>query len=213
LNLAVRDRHVTADSALEWRSVKPFAGAHRRRELYLDLEQRKALLDAATGAVRDLIEAAALTGARAGELVSARRSAFDERTQSITFSGKTGSRVVPLAPAAVTLFARLAKSKLPTAYLLTRADGQPWAHSDWDELVREAAAAARVGKGTDAKPLPAGVCLYTLRHSWITAALLGGMSPLEVARLVGTSLAMIDRNYGHLANATARERLAKLTFL
>jgi integrase len=213
LNLAVRDRRVGADLAIEWGGVQAFKGASKRRDLYLDREQRAALVDAATGAVRDLIEAAALTGARPGELVAARRSAFDERTQSLSLSGKTGARVVPLAPAAVALFARLSKGKLPSAYLLTRDDGKPWSHSDWDELVREAAANARVGEGDYAKPLPAGVCLYTLRHSWITAALLGGISPLEVARMVGTSLTMIDRNYGHLAVATARERLAKVSML
>lgn len=148
--------------------------------------------------------AAALTGARAGELVSARRSAFDSRTGTITLSGKTGTRTVPLAPAAATLFTRLAKAKLPTAHLLTRDDGKPWGHSDWDELVREAAGRAK---------LPKGCCLYTLRHCWITEAISDGMSVLEVARLVGTSLTMVDRNYGHLVQSAARERLARLEIL
>ena len=58
--------------------------------------------------------------------------------------------------------------------LLVRDDGQPWAHSDWDELVSDAANAAK---------LPAGTCLYTLRHSWISTAPRGGMSTLEIARL------------------------------
>ena len=82
--------------------------------------------------------------------------------------------------------------------------GKPWGPSDWDKLVREAAARAN---------LPAGVCLYTLRHSWITTAILEGLTPLEVARLVGTSLAMIDKHYGHLAQTAAKERLAKVSFI
>ena len=114
------------------------------------------------------------------------------------------AETVTLSPASVALFERLAKGKLPAAYLLVRDDGQPWAHSDWDELVREAA--ARAG-------LPAGTCLYSLRHSWITAAITEGMSPLEVSRLVGTSLRMIDKNYGHLALAKTRERLAAVAML
>jgi integrase len=154
-----------------------------------------------------------LTGCRAGELVSARVSQFDARTASLTVTGKTGTRTFPLAPPAVTLFKRLAKDKLPAAYLLTRDDGEPWGHSDWDERVRAAAAAARVGEGKDAKPLPAGVCLYTLRHSFITTALVEGLSPLEVSRIVGTSLRMIDLTYGHLAQASARERLAAVQLL
>jgi integrase len=204
LNFAVSERYVSADAAREWRDVQPFEGVSKRRSLYMDLTERRALLKAAQGAVRDLIEAAMVTGARPGELVSARRSAFDARTRAITFTGKTGTRETVLSPAAVTLFERLAKNKLPSAYLLTRDDGKPWAHSDWDELVRDAAAKAELPKGT---------VLYTCRHSWITQAITEGMSALEVARLVGTSLAMIDKNYGHLAQSAARERLAKVTMV
>ena len=39
------------------------------------------------------------------------------------------------------------------------------------------------------------------------------MPTLDVARLVGTSLAMIEKHYGHLALSTARERLAKVQLL
>jgi integrase len=204
LNLAVRERNVVSSQAQEWRDVKPFKNAGTRRDLFLDLEQRRALLDACEGAVRDLIEAVMVTGSRAGELTSALRRQFDARTGSITLSGKTGPRTVPLAPAGVTLLTRLAKSKLPNARLLVRDDGEPWAHSDWDELVRDAAKKAK---------LPTGVCLYTLRHSFITTALTSGMSTLDVARLVGTSLAMIDKHYGHLVSSAARERLALVAFV
>jgi integrase len=201
LNLAVTHRQVSPAAAQEWRDVKPYKDASKRRDLYLDLRQRKALLSKAPGAIRDLIEAALLTGARAGELVSATRGQFDERTGSMTFRGKTGTRTVPLSPAAVSLFKRLSRGKLPAARLLVRDDGKPWAHSDWDELVRAAAAAAKLPKGT---------CLYTLRHSFITAAITGGMTTLDVARLVGTSVMMIEKHYGHLVASAARERLARL---
>jgi integrase len=204
LNLAVRERNVVAAQGQEWRDVKPLPGASNRRDLYLDLAQRRALLAASQGAIRNLIEAVMLTGARAGELVNARRSQFDARTGSITLSGKTGSRTIPLSRPAVVLFARLAKSKLPAALLLTRDDGKPWAHSDWDELVRQAASSAKLPKGT---------CLYTLRHSFVTTALTGGLATLDVARLVGTSVTMIEKHYGHLVASAARERLAQVTFV
>lgn len=208
LNLAVRERNVVATQAQEWREVKPLPGGKNRRDLFLDLAQRRALLDQCAGSLRDLIEAAALTGARAGELVKARRKQFDERTQSITFIGKTGTRTIPLAPAAVVLFARRSKDKLPAAFLLTRDDGVRWSHSDWDELVRDAA--KRAGLPCEPKT---GVCMYTLRHSWITEALTQGMTTLDVARLVGTSVMMIEKHYGHLVVSAARDRLAKVTLL
>lgn len=57
-----------ADRAQEWRSVERFKNADHRRDLYLDLKQRRALLKAAKAAVKDLIEGAALTACRAREL-------------------------------------------------------------------------------------------------------------------------------------------------
>jgi integrase len=40
---------------------------------------------------------------------------------------------------------------------------------------------------------------YCLRHTFATEALAAGISTFELARLMGTSVAMIDRTYGHLA--------------
>lgn len=206
LNLAVKNhRSIHPIAKREWAEVTPYADATQRRSLFLDLRQRRKLLDAAGGsALHDLMEAAALTGARAGELVNATRGQFDARLKSISFKGKTGARTIPLSAPAVTLFKRLAKNKLPAAPLLTRDDGKPWAHSDWDELVRAAAEKAK---------LPKGVCLYTLRHSFVTQAITGGMSTLDVARLCGTSVGMIEKHYGHLVASSARERLSKVTML
>jgi integrase len=201
LNLAVANRLVTASAVQEWRDVKPYKNAGKRRDLYLDLKQRRALLAKTEGALKDLLEAAMLTGARAGELVKATRGQFDARTGCISFKGKTGPRTVPLSTPALTLFKRLAESKLPAARLLVRDDGKPWAHSDWDELVRDAAKAAE---------LPEKTCLYTMRHSFITQAIQDGLSILDVARLVGTSVMMIEKHYGHLVHDVARERLAKV---
>jgi integrase len=204
LNLAVANRRVHADRAHEWRDVKAYTNATQRRTLFLDLRQRRKLLDTVQGALRDLMEAAALTGARAGELTGATRSQFDARLKTITFKGKVGARTIPLSPAALRLFKRLAQSKLPNTHLLTRDDGKPWGHSDWDELVRAAAEQAK---------LPAGVCLYTLRHSFITQAITDGMTTLDVARLCGTSVGMIEKHYGHLVADAARKRLAAVTML
>ena len=204
LNLAVANRLVHPIAAREWGDVQAFANAGQRRTLFLDLKQRRRLLGVTQGALRDLIEAATLTGARAGELVNATRGQFDARVKSITFKGKVGARTIPLAAAAIALFKRLAKGKLPTAPLLTRDDGKQWGHSDWDQLVKAAGAKAK---------LPVGVCLYTLRHSFITQAITGGMTTLDVARLCGTSVGMIEKHYGHLVASSARKRLAAITML
>ena len=205
LNLAVKNRLIDAGHAIEWKvEVMPYS--FKRRTLYLDKKQRRALLAAAgEGAFRDLLEAAALTGARPGEIVGAQVRQFDARSGSMTFIGKTRVKVeprtVPIAPAAVALFKRRAKGRKADELLFTRDDGAAWSRSDWDQLVRGAATAAK---------LPAGVVLYTLRHSWITQAIQSGMNTLDAAKLSGTGLKMIEEHYGHLVAGAARARLGKL---
>lgn len=205
LNLAVKNRQAPDELGMDLRArVEPHKGAKNRRKLYLNLKQRRALLKAARGAVRDLIEAAILTGARAGELVNATAEQFD--APNMTFIGKTGTRTVRLSPAAVKLYTRLAKGKAPADRLLTRDDGKPWAHSDWDELVREAARKAKLP--TERRT---GVCLYVLRHSFITEAVTKeGVSILDVSLYVGTSLRMVGEFYGQ---NSGDDRLAKVTML
>jgi integrase len=200
LNLAVAHNRVGASVAQQWKAVKPHKGADNRRTLYLDRDQRRALVDQAEGELRDFILAAMLTGARPGELASLRRRDFDHRTGTVQFAGKTGTRTVPLADDAVALFKRCAQGKTPDAPLLANG-GKPWQRHQWDKGIRAAAKRAN---------LPTGTVAYTLRHSWITEALMGGMSTLEVARLTGTSLAMIERHYGHLVAESARGRLASV---
>jgi integrase len=204
LNYGVLHRRVAASAAIEWKAVKNHKDADGCRETFLDLKQRRALVDAATGNARDLIEAAALTGARPGELISIKVRDFDERTCTATFKGKTGTRTIPISDAAGALFKRASRSKLPAALMFAKDDGTPWIGWDWAEAVREAA--ARAGS-------PAGVVLYTLRHSWITEALRSGMATLDVARLTGTSLQMSQDHYGHLVADSARERLAQVVMV
>jgi len=204
LNHAVARRKVSPDLAFEWNAVKPLKDAGQRRSLYLEREQRRALLEAAEGPVRDLIECVALTGCRPGDPSLCLRSDYDGRTASVRFRSKDHDRKIPLSPAATALFDRLAKGKLPKAHLFTQDGKKVWTPTDWSELVRDAA--ARAG-------LPAGVTLYTLRHCWITDAIVGGMDLLTVAKLAGTSLAMIEKHYGHLVQGAARDKLAQVQFL
>ncbi len=204
LNHAVKKKFVTPDKVTEWEGVQPEQGADNRRDLYLDRKQRGAFLKATEGPLRDIVECVALTGCRPGDPAAALRKHYDGKSGSVTFTTKGHVRTIPLSPAAIALFDRLAKGKQPSAHLFTREDGKPWRPYDWHDGIREAANKAK---------LPRETVLYTLRHSWITDAIGGGMDPLTVAKLVGTSLAMIESNYGHLRDKAARESLAKLRFV
>ena len=51
---------------------------------------------------------------------------------------------------------------------------------------------------------------YHLRHTFATEGLAAGVSIFELARLMGTSVAMIDRTYGHLAREAEDSIRARL---
>lgn len=203
LNRAVSRREIPHERALEWGAIKPYKDVEGRRELYLDLEQRRAFLDAMRGDMRDLAQCVALTGCRPGDPAVMLRKDYDHRTGSATFRTKTKARTIPVSPAAKELLDRMSKGKLPAAHMFTNG-GDPWTAQAWASLTK--AAAKKAG-------LPAETVLYTLRHSWITDAIVGGMDIVTVAKLTGTSLAMIQKHYGHLVHGAARAKLAGLVFV
>jgi hypothetical protein len=55
--------------------------------------------------------------------------------------------------------------------------------------------------------------LYDLRHTHATFALRAGVPVFAVSRFIGTSIAMIDRHYGHLANDSREHAVALLDAL
>lgn len=203
LNRAVKDRDIPKTRALEWESIEPYRDADGKREIYLDREQRRALLDAADPDLRDFLTCIALTGCRPGDPATMLRKDYDPRTKTVTFRTKTGERKIPISDQAKALFDRMAKGKLPGAHMFTNS-GRQWQSQTWAWRVKDAVAAAK---------LPADTVAYALRHSWITDAIGGGMDPLTVARLVGTSIEMIQKHYGHLVDAAARDKLAAISFV
>jgi len=185
-----------------WAKVSPFQNVAKSRRVFLTLEQRRRLLDHTDGAFRDLLEAAMLTGARYGELRQLRVEDFDKAARRLEIhKGKTGVRTVALSAAAHAFFARISKDKLPQAALLPRPDGQPWAHSDQDELMRAAVKKAKLPKET---------VFYTLRHTFIATALKGGIDIASIAKNCGTSVRIIERNYAKFIPEDVGEQLNKV---
>jgi integrase len=56
-------------------------------------------------------------------------------------------------------------------------------------------------------------CLYDLRHTYATFALRAGIPVFAVSRFMGTSIAMIDRHYGHLAHDSREHAVSLLDAL
>lgn len=188
-------------STLAWDKTKKFKDVDRARTEYLKQYQQQALINATSGAFRDLVVSGALTGARYGELCALRVKDLDKDAKILHIrEGKTGERIIPLTPDMLKHFSKLATDKLPEAHLLTKDDGKPWAHSDQDKLMREAVKKAGLKRA---------VVFYTLRHTFIAQAIGAGLDIYSIAAITGTSIPMIEKHYGKLLKERVRDAMEK----
>lgn len=201
LNMAYRMGLVS--STAQWDRVESFQMVGRRRERFLTVAERNKLIDAASPALTRLLLAVLETAARPGELASATVGDLDP-AGLLSVDGKTGQRVIPLSPKALAHLKSCAGSRPMDARLLTRPDGNPWTRFDWRDEMKEARKTAG---------LPDDVVLYNLRHVAISEMLIGGVDLMSVARIAGTSVAMIQRHYGHLVKDEIVAKLAQIKML
>ena len=201
LSLAHQNRLVDRDDA--WNFVKPFSKvAARRQNAFLNQDERKALIDACPPDLADLCRSALLTGARPGELATLKVKDFNKSHGTLELSGKTGTRVSTISSAAIDFFTRLGTGKLPNAPLLATSFGQHWNKDSWKKPLKEAVIQAG---------LPGTVVLYSLRHTAISEMMMAGIDVFTVAKLTGTSVAMIEKNYGHLNKDAVKAKLDRMT--
>lgn len=202
LNHAHEQDYVTSDHP--WRAaLRPIKDADSRRDLYLDRADRKKLIKAAPADAAVYLTGLSLVPLRPGALAALTVADYDKKLKTLRIGkDKNGAdRKIALPDETAAFFAENAKNKLPAAPLLARADGSAWNKDAWKWPVKDAAKAAK---------LPNTVTAYSLRHSTITDLIHGGLDALTVAQISGTSVAMIEKHYGHLTNAHARKALAML---
>jgi len=132
LILALADGHITTDAA--WKTkMRPLKDADRRRDVYLDLMQRRALIAKAPADLAVLMSALSLVPLRPGAMAALVAGNFVKRLSTLTIGkDKHGQeRKITLPPATATFFAEQGKDKLPNAPLLARADGSTWNKDAW----------------------------------------------------------------------------------
>lgn len=202
LNFAFAQGHVTTDAA--WREpLKAFKGASKRRGLYLDREQRRALISAAPPDLAIFLTGLATLPLRPGALAALQVKDFDPRLNVLTIGhDKSGrDRKIKLPPESAALLVSSTMQKDADAPLFTRQDGLAWSKDAWKWPIKRAVKAAG---------LPSSATAYTLRHSVISDLVHGGLDLLTVAQISGTSVAMIEKHYGHLRAEIAVSALASL---
>jgi integrase len=192
------------DTEAAWQeALRPIKNADKQRTLYLDRDQRRALLRHLPVDAEAFVRALCLLPLRPGAVAGLDVRDFDCRTSELTIgkdkSGKPRRILVPLD--AAKLLGSQTTNKLPGAALFMRSNGQRWNKETWKKPIAHAASEAN---------LPAGATAYTLRHSTITDLVTGGLPLLAVAQISDTSAEMIERHYGHLNADMAAQALAKL---
>jgi integrase len=160
-----------------------------------------------------LVVIAVETGLRPEEWVALERRDVDMAGQALTVQRKFANGVltpypktnrsrrrVPLTSRAVDVVEAL-PPRLDTKLVFPASEGgyiglDTWRTREWYPAL-EAAGIEQRGP-------------YCLRHTFATEALAAGVSTFELSRVMGTSVAMIDQRYGHLARdseASIRARL------
>lgn len=191
LNHAWRERRIASDDA--WRRVQPFREADAARPRYLTPDECRRLLNAAEGDFRTLVRAALLTGARYGELaaLTVRDFTADAGTLHIRKSKSGKDRHVILTDEGTAFFRSLTAGRPTAERLLLKDDGTRWGAAHQSRPMRDACEAARIEPP---------VSFHTLRHTWASLSVMGGMPLMVVAKNLGhADTRMVEKHYGHLA--------------
>jgi hypothetical protein len=145
LNLAHKDEWISRDSA--WRNkLKPIPTADKKRELYLDIDQRRAIVKSADPAIKDFIQGLCILPLRPGALAKLRACDFDKRLNQLMVNhDKTGARRLTLPDETADFIKRMAGNKIGNAYIFSSSDGKAWNKDKWKGPIRESVLAASAG--------------------------------------------------------------------
>jgi integrase len=110
-------------------------------------------------------------------------------------------RTITLNADAYIILERRCQGRDPNDHIFANGNGNPY---DRREIAQRFSTVRRKAS------VRASITLYSFRHLWISEMLMAGVDVLLVARMAGTSVAMIDRVYGHFRNQSYQEAQARL---
>jgi integrase len=182
-------------SNVAWsRRVRKFRNVASGRARYLTMEESRRFLDGCDDVFRPLARAALETGCRYSELARLEVSDFDKTsgTVHIRKSKAARQRRVVLTSAGTSFFSDLCAGRQLHELMFVKADGARWTHGAQGFYVREANR-----RGAINPP----VTFHTMRHTWASLAVMGGVPLTVVARNLGHSTTrMVETTYGHLGS-------------
>jgi site-specific recombinase XerD len=154
------------------------------------------------------------TGARTDELASCEVGDFLPRTRQIILGRHKRSRTqrlptirhITLNAQALEIFKSHCKGKDPSEKVFLNEERRPWTVRNMAKRFQRLKQIAKALKRT----IRDEITVYNFRHLWISEALMAGNDAVTVARMAGTSLAMIERVYGHFSNQHLQEAQERL---
>lgn len=162
-------------------------------------EQHKLLVSQAYPALADILTALWATGARPGALINA--TAADLRGDQIVLVNRPGAKVKKVVVYLSAALQGMVAGR--EGHLFKNENGEPWTLETLQRVLN------RLRSRCGCKH----VSLYSFRHAFAHRALAAGVPIADLAQLMSTSVAQIERTYGHLARQTDRLRasLAMMT--
>ncbi len=184
----------------EWKKIKPYKDVGRPRSVYLTEQQCRVLVENCSVPFKYLVEAAIHTGCRFGELIKAKVGDFDNEKALITVTGKTGNRNVYLSEEGLLFLQTQTSEKSDDDFIFQKNDGNSWGKSHQHRHIK---------KAVDVAGLPPETCFYSLRHAHVSLALLKGINVHILAKNLGNSASIIERNYAKFIESDRRAAIAK----
>jgi integrase len=183
LELAFQAGRISSNAV--WRRVKPLGNADAAKVRWLEPDEARRLVAACPDNFSDLVQAALLTGARYSELVRLQTADFDRKAGSILIrESKSGKpRHIPLNIEGVALFERLSHNRIGSLFPM-------WTSPSPHRAMTAACKGAKLDM----------IGFHGLRHTYCSLAIMGGMSTMTLARILGhRDTRMIEKHYGHLS--------------
>jgi integrase len=157
----------------------------------------------------DIIGIYYATGCRTHELIEACCGDFQPNVQTLVLGRHKRSRTlrepiprtITLNEEACAILARRCEGRPADAYIFPNRKGKPYTSVLLDDRF------ATLRKRAGVRPT---ITIYSCRHLWISEMLMAGVDVLLVARMAGTSVAMIERVYGHFRNQSYQDAQARL---
>ena len=191
LNYGYREGRITSDDG--WRRVRPFDNVVKARTRYLGHDEATRLLNACRPDFRELVRGALLTGMRYGEITRLRNQDFLGGSGTVLVQdSKTGHpRHVRLTDEGREFFEQITAGRPDTAPMFPKRNGKSWGTAEQHRPLARACKAASLE----------GVIFHTMRHTYASWAVMGGIPlPVVAVQLGHANTRMVEKHYGHLAD-------------